>query len=239
MTATETAQRPQLDLPGQTHVAAGPHDLSGMYVAHHAFRRDLDRFAAAARNTPVDDVRTWRSLATRWARFGAVLHHHHTTEDTAIWPPLLAAVDTAGDAAGRRILEAMEAEHEVIDPQLAACGAAFDAMAFAPHKDAKERLAGLVARTRELLAEHLRHEETEALPLVQRHLAAEAWAEAERVAGSGMSVRQLGFLVPWAAEGLDRQVLERAFGTSPVLRLVLTLAGGRFARNEAIAFRYA
>ena len=71
----------QLDLPGQTHVADGPHDQSGMYVMHHGFRRDLARFERAVRNTPVGDAATWRALAKRWAAFTEVLHHHHTIED--------------------------------------------------------------------------------------------------------------------------------------------------------------
>ena len=32
---------PQLTLPGQSHTAEGPHDQTGMYVMHHALRRDL------------------------------------------------------------------------------------------------------------------------------------------------------------------------------------------------------
>ena len=80
-------ERPrQICLPGQTHVAEGPHDQTGMYVMHHAFRRDLDRFQAAVRATPVDERDTWRALAARWERFAEVLHHHHTVEDEHIWP---------------------------------------------------------------------------------------------------------------------------------------------------------
>jgi hemerythrin-like domain-containing protein len=76
----------QICLPGQTHVAEGPHDQTGMYVMHHAFRRDLDRFQAAVRATPVDERDTWRALAARWERFAEALHHHHTVEDEHIWP---------------------------------------------------------------------------------------------------------------------------------------------------------
>lgn len=238
MTVTATATRPQLSLPGQVHAAGGPHDLSGMFVAHHAFRRDLGRFAAAARNTPVDDVAAWSALAVRWERFGEVLHHHHTTEDTAIWPPLLDRVDEAGDAGARVTLEAMEAEHEVIDPMLAACAAGFGAMAGDPGKGSKTELADLVVATRESLARHLAHEEGDALPILQRHMPADAWARAERTASSGLSVRKLGFLVPWAADGLGMDVLQQAFGSSPVLKVVLKLTRNRYAQNEAVAFRH-
>ena len=41
----------QLNLPGQSHTADGPHDQIGMFAMHHGFRRDLDRFVAAAEYT--------------------------------------------------------------------------------------------------------------------------------------------------------------------------------------------
>ena len=62
----------QLDLPGQTHVAEGPHDMTGMYVMHHAFRRDLAAFASSVRATPLGDTATWEALA---GPLGAVRHH--------------------------------------------------------------------------------------------------------------------------------------------------------------------
>src|SRR6478735_9399274 len=91
--------RPQLDLPGQTHVAEGPLDQTGMYVMHYAFRRDLAAFASSVRATPLGDHDTWEALTHRWARFAATLHHHHTAEDTLYWPMLLVAVEARGTEA--------------------------------------------------------------------------------------------------------------------------------------------
>src|SRR5690349_24812811 len=96
----------QLKLPGQSCVADGPHDQSGMYVMHHAFRRDLAAFEAAVRATPIGDAATWRALGDRWADFATVLHHHHGVEDEHLWPVLLAA--TTDDATGTALLHAME-----------------------------------------------------------------------------------------------------------------------------------
>ncbi|MGY1739777.1 MULTISPECIES: hemerythrin domain-containing protein [unclassified Blastococcus] len=238
-TAVRPAARPQVDLPGQTCVAEGPHDLSGLYLAHHAFRRDLRDFAAAARRTPVDAATTWAALARRWERFATVLHHHHTVEDTTLWPQLLELVDATGDAAGRATLEAMEAEHQLIDPLLAACAEGFAAMATAPTAATAERLAEDTAAARDTLAAHLRHEETEALPLLQAHLSAAGWQRVEDAAGEGTSPRDLPFVVPWGAKGLDDAALARVvalFGRP--MQLVLWAFRGRFERGERTAFRF-
>jgi hemerythrin-like domain-containing protein len=239
-TPRRTAPGHLVDLPGQTHVAEGPLDLNGMYMAHHAFRRDLARFAAAARNTPVEATDVWRALAVRWSQFSDILHHHHTTEDDVLWPQLLDVVDAAGDGEGRATLEAMEAEHELIDPLLQSCAAGFAAMARTPDAATRDRLAETAASARDTLADHLRHEETEALPLVQALLPQEGWDRVEKAAGSGQSPRKLFFLVPWAADGLSADQLETIVATlGAPFRVLLSLSRGRYERRERVAFRYA
>jgi hemerythrin-like domain-containing protein len=215
-------------------------DLNGMYMAHHAFRRDLTRFAAAVPNTPVEAVDVWRALAVRWERFSEILHHHHTTEDDVLWPQLLAVVDAAGDTEGRATLEAMEAEHELIDPLLTSCADGFATMARTPDAGTRDRLAATTAAALESLSHHLRHEETGALPLVQSLLSAEGWERVEKAAGSGMTPRKLFFLVPWAADGLSPEQLETVLSTTGgPFRMVLRLSRGGYERRERLAFRYA
>ena len=240
MGTTDTSYAPQLSLAGQAHTAEGPLDMSGMYVMHHAFRRDLDRFPRAVRQTPLEDAEAWRALAARWQRFGMVLHHHHTIEDTTIWPPLLATVDAAGDGAARGTLEAMQAEHETLDPQLLACGAGFAAMAESPRAEVRDRLADDVAGLRDGLHRHLAHEETGALPLVQRYLPPADCKASEKAAKKSFAPRELGFLIPWAATGLPPQARDRAFGGAGLLfRVLYRLTHRRFAQAEAEAFRHA
>ncbi|SOC48506.1 Hemerythrin HHE cation binding domain-containing protein [Blastococcus aggregatus] len=229
-----------LDLPGQTSVAEGPLDLNGMYLAHHAFRRDLASFARAAAGTPVPEREVWRALGVRWERFGHVLHHHHSAEDEVLWPQLLDLVDGQGDADGRATLEAMETEHHLIDPLLAGCAEGFAAMAERPEEGTRQQLAGCVGRTREVLAHHLRHEEEEALPIVQRLLSQEGWDAVEEAAGSGTSIQRMRFLVPWIADGLTRPQLDAAFASvGNVFRVVLWGTRRRYARETSLAFRFA
>jgi hemerythrin-like domain-containing protein len=238
MPAAQTA-RPQLELPAQVHAAAGPHDLSGMFVAHHGFRRDLYRFAMATRTTPLDDAQTWSALATRWERFGEILHHHHVTEDTAIWPELVGCVDAQGDHGAHLTLDEMEAEHDVVDPMLASCAEGFAAMASAPDRQTRDHLAEVVHATHGSVYAHLAHEESEALPILQRHLSEKGWRKAERMAKAEKDPRKLAFLVPWLADGLPQPVLDRAFGAmGPAIKVVLSVTRTRYERNEWLAFRH-
>ena len=233
-----TPQPVQISLPGQTHVAHGPHDQTGMYLMHHAFRRDLARFESAVRQTPVGEHEVWRLLAARWDRFGTVLHHHHEVEDEAIWPVLLEAV--RGDEADTATLTAMEAEHEQIDPALTACTEAFAAMAAHPCDDHRNALDVHVTTTRAALLDHLRHEETEALPAAA---AGDDRGAVRRQRGrrrEGVPTRLLPFLVPWVADEVPADVSEhflREAGTA--YAVMLRLLRGRHARREQRTFRFA
>lgn len=233
---TTTTHVPQITLPGQAHTAEGPHDMGGMYVMHHAFRRDLDRFVSAVRRTPVREEATWRALQRRFGLFDEALHHHHEIEDAEIWPILL---DRA-EGADRETLEAMEAEHGTIDPALESCREGFAAMVEHPCADHRNALDVRVTALRASLADHLRHEETEALPLVQRTMTAAEWEASEKAAGKGYPLRMIPFLVCWTMEGMPEEVRRNVLGQAgPGYGVVLRLLEGRHARRERGAFRFA
>ncbi|TIC89021.1 hemerythrin domain-containing protein [Nocardioides sp. GY 10113] len=181
MSATPTTTHPdQLFLPGQAAAPEGPVDMSMMYLMHHGFRRDLRRFAAAAEHTPADDSATWAALARRWDLLAEVLHHHHTGEDAGVWPALLERADEHE----RATLEAMEAEHAGIDPLLRSCAERLAALAAgggtgAEREAARAALAVRMAEANQLLGQHLAHEETDAMAILQRHLTPEDWDRIE------------------------------------------------------------
>lgn len=226
----------QLRLPGQTAAPEGPVDMTLMYVMHHAFRRDLAKFADAARHTPVEDRLTWRLLAKRWDVFSRTLHHHHSGEDAGVWPWLL----EHGDESDRETLEAMEAEHADIDPALRGCAEGIARLAEHADEDARAALAVRLAATKEALNRHLRHEETDAIAIIQRLMTPEDWhAVDEEHFKHGMPFSLVVELVPWATYGLTGEALDRAFAHAGAgFKLVWLATRGRFARREAKAFRY-
>ena len=239
-TTTTTTGPAQLMLPGQTAAPAGPADMTMMYVMHHAFRRDLDRFAEAVAATPVEDRATWAALAARWDRFFTILHHHHTVEDRYIWPFLM----ERADADECDTLQAMEEEHEHIDPLLSSVAEGFAALSGDRLPvDAEDLRAGLrvrVAATRDTLGRHLEHEETQAIVILQRHSTTADWHRIEKdEIGKKKPAVPMPFMVGWCAEGIPSQQRDAIFATAgrPFQVLwVLTRRG--FRRGERKAFKY-
>ncbi len=237
---TTTTYPEQLMLPGQAAAPGGPVDMMMMYLMHHAFRRDLGRFATAVPHTPVDDGATWAALAERWGRFAGILHHHHSGEDAGIWPFLLERADDDE----RATLLAMEAEHDKIDPQLASCEQLLAALAgtgAVERERLKAQLSVRLAETRELLDHHLRHEESEAMVVLQRHMTPEDWEriEAEHFGEDKKDLRYMAYVCNWISEELSPAVMDETFAkVGQGLRVVLWLGRRGFRRLERRAFRY-
>lgn len=235
-TTKKQAWPTQLHLPGQATVAEGPVALDGMYLMHHAFRRDLTAFAAAAQSTPVSDRAAWRALDERWTLFSMALHHHHSGEDAGLWPVLTGRAD----AAGRETLAAMEAEHAEIDPLLEACAAGFRRLATSADEDTRAALAVRLVAARESLGRHLHHEETEALPLVQRLMSQAEWDHMdEEHFKKGLGLTQILRILPWATYGLPAHVRDRLLRESGwAFKLMWLLTRRGFERREQTALAH-
>jgi hemerythrin-like domain-containing protein len=228
----------QLMLPGQAAAPVGAADMTMMYVLHHAFRRDLTDFVAAAERTPAGDRPTWRRLAARWQVFGELLHDHHTKEDDHVWPLMVGKVSAAGDAEALQVLEDMEREHASIDPLLDACSLGFDRLSEAPDEDARASLVVRLVRAREKLDQHLAHEERDAIRILQAYVTGEEWARLERTKlRGGMSLAQIKTMVPWAYKGLPPEAVAQVNRVAgPPFRLIHAMGRRTFAREERATF---
>jgi len=142
-------------------------DMMFMYVFHDALRRDLERIARFTARDSNDPSRVLRSAAG-WEMFKKYLRIHHRAEDEAVWPVMYQVLtDRPDDLA---LLDAMEAEHAAIDPLLDGVDAAL-----ADRNGGSERLGCLVDSLLTNLTGHLRHEEAEALALIDATLTEEQW----------------------------------------------------------------
>lgn len=124
--------------------------------SHHAFRRDLARFAAALGRLSADPSRA-SMLGDEWLQFRGALHGHHHIEDTAMFPGLR----HHGEGISAT-LDRLQADHRRIDPLLEE-GDRF----FAELPAAVEAASRVVRQLRALLDEHLALEEAEVAPLLR------------------------------------------------------------------------
>jgi hemerythrin-like domain-containing protein len=203
----------------------GDADLTVMLAAHEALRRDLTGLAHAAAGAGRGDPVRRQAVQRGWEVFQRQLHLHHTAEDELVWPALRERL-TASDAA-RSVLGAMEAEHQQIDPLLAAVNRAMDR----PGGD-DGTLADTVDVLTMALHGHLAHEERDALPLIGTALTMAEWRGVGRRIGL-QNLRHAPELFAWMLDGAQPEQARRAIGQLPPPARVLYRAvwRPRFAKR--------
>lgn len=172
----------------------GKIDFTVMYVTHDAFRRDLDRLAAAAAERRTGT----RGVRAGWENFKNQLDVHHSVEDAALWPRVERAVAGLAD---RELLAEMRAEHAQLHPPLAAVDQAM--------RRSAADLTPLVQELSAVLGQHMRHEENSALPLIQEVLTPGDWSAFRRAMARRQGPRGAAMYVPWVTEGLGDEERRR------------------------------
>lgn len=189
-------------------------DMEVMRILHNAFRRDGARLARTAERYGTQDAETHDALLLGWHGFSSGLHHHHTIEDTHIWPLMRRKLaDRPDDLA---VLDGMEAEHSLIDPALEALERAFD------DRDAdSDEVAGRIDHMVTLLQSHLAHEERDAFPLIREVITSQEWAVLNRSAMRELSFSEIAQLGPYVLESAPPEDVRRLLAELPApLRLV-------------------
>jgi hemerythrin-like domain-containing protein len=188
------------NLPAR-RVLDGEVDFTMMYAAHDAFARHLDWIAEALER----DARVHQNTAERWTLFAHQLHVHHTAEDESLWPMLRSAIAGPDELA---VLDAMESEHGQLDPQVARIDAQIAAGLATDAAGSVRELAGGLAR-------HMRHEENDALPLIDSYLGRPGWAEFAKRIRSTQGVSGAAVYLPWLLDGATADVSKRVLGILP------------------------
>jgi hypothetical protein len=182
----------------------GDADLTIMLAAHDAFRRDLTRLARTASKANLADPARRQSIAAGWELFKRELHIHHTAEDEIIWPVLRPRLEHS--PAALSVLDAMEAEHELIDPLLAAVDAEFGQ---------GDRLADVIDALTSSLTGHLGHEELDGLPLIGVALTSSEWRGVGRKIATKNGLSAGSEMFAWMLDGADRDHGQAALAQLP------------------------
>jgi hypothetical protein len=195
-------------------------------IIHDAFRRDLGRFDAALGGFPAGSKERADQLFQAWDNLAFQLHHHHRDEETIFWPTMLEL------GADGPLVEALQTEHAAM---LTALDAASSSMA-AFHSDPSAELAGHaradIDRLREVLVEHLDHEERDLDPFGTSH------AKTSQMKAAQVAVRKAhkggtGTFFAWLLDSDDPSTLTnlRREIPAPVL-LAIARFGGRGYRSK-------
>ena len=201
-------------------------------LIHNAVRRDLARLAAALDPWPDGDRARAGRLERAFANLRRELTHHHEGEDAHVWPFL------AGTGVQKDLLAEMEAEHAAMSAALAETATALGTLTRTGAGAAAVAARSSMARTREVVVDHLDHEEQELEPLLAGH---EGTAEWKAVTNQlrHRSPGDAGSFFAWLTDDIsdgDRAALK---ATVPVpLTFVLSRAfGRRYTREIAPAWR--
>lgn len=178
-------------------------DMTVMHALHDAFRRDLGLLTRAAASLG-EDPRAQERLRLGWAILADQLHHHHMVEDEQLWPLVRSSWRRSPDALD--VLDAMEDEHELVDPALAAVGDAVRAEA---------STAEALDRLHTLVVQHLEHEEAEAMPLIEAAVSPRDWDAFSSRQARSLGMKGAAELFPWLLWGADDVRTERVLGVLP------------------------
>jgi hemerythrin-like domain-containing protein len=146
-------------------------DTSDMYAAHDMFRREFALLPGLVRSAAASDTDRVRAIAGHISLVSELLHHHHSAEDSVLWPRLLARAPKEIDP----VVHLVEGHHLAIEDLVAETGERLNAWADGVSGDDGESLADTLQRLAAALYEHMGLEEKLILPLVERHIFASEW----------------------------------------------------------------
>ncbi len=165
-------------------------------VIHAAVRRDLRRLEAAL-HVVVDGDRTRAAgLHRAWTNLHHQLVHHHTQEDTILFPVV---VQLGAEAS---LVQAMESEHQEMSRALDAIDEAMRSyVTSASSADAVDASAAF-RRGAAVVDQHLAHEEEELEPFLVQHQEAPEFQAALRQLRR-QPPRTAGWFFAWLQDGAD------------------------------------
>jgi hemerythrin-like domain-containing protein len=165
-------------------------DTTNYYLVHRALRRNARRLADATASYDRQDPRRTRALV-RWCRgFIEELHCHHTIEDDAFFPALVARVPEAAELIART-----DAEHATMDEIFVRMEAGLTTLASGGPAHGLHESARDLA---DLLDDHLAFEDAEVIPLFEQHFTADEYRALDDEAMEILGVsKQALFTVPF------------------------------------------
>ena len=147
-----------------------PIDVRDMAIVHRAFRSFYAESARLVRANPTPSPKRVTFLADHIDFGVGMLHHHHESEDTLLYPLLVARVPE--QAANT---ERVEHEHQLVAGAIDAVSRACATWRGQPTAETGEALARSLEGLNDTLQPHLDDEERDIVPLAAVSLTQEEW----------------------------------------------------------------
>jgi hemerythrin-like domain-containing protein len=185
-----------------------------LMMSHHAFRRDIARFALALGKLDDGDTDMIAALQEEWQSYRGALHGHHTIEDTHIFPGL-----KEEHASLVSVIDQLSEDHRRIDPLLERGDSAFAGL-----PGTKAAAVGVVTELTALLDKHLEAEEAKVVGFLRdaKEFPAPANDEEAAMYAEGFS---------WSMHGIAPEVLVQVYAMLPE-NLISRLPAARVAFDK-------
>ncbi|WP_158288194.1 hemerythrin domain-containing protein [Streptomyces sp. ICBB 8177] len=204
-------------LPGTPPASTTPaaNNLTGFTITHDLIRRVIPelgrRLAAGAATGTLDDAAVAR-LTRWWEMFTAILGGHHTSEDSHVWPVVLATEPTLGE-----VSDALEAQHATLDERLAEIERGLRGLPATGLGDASDP-SGLLARIAafsRMMDDHLRLEEETMVPVLRDRVPPQEYAGMLRALAEGHDPADFVPTMPLLLERASASAREFMLGGMP------------------------
>jgi hypothetical protein len=192
-------------------------DIRLYQAVHEMFRRYTTRLVDAA--TRLEPSALEPVIRPHWDFFTAILHHHHRTEDTGVFPALL---EVRPDL--RPTIDMLEDEHVELEPNLDAVHVAKMVFLKRPNASTQQAMHGALVALRDWFFPHLDLEDEKILPAIAESMPAKQWEHLDKAALKSIPRKHL----PWAVASLDEIIgrlpaQDRPAPPPPPIRLMLRL----------------
>ena len=199
-----------------------------MPTLHTLFRRELRLAGGLVRRVADGDRERGAVVADHVDFLMRALHHHHTIEDTLLWPPLLRRVPDELAP----VVELMQAQHEVVERLVDQVDALLPALREAREQ---ERLASTLDELHHHLVEHLDAEESRLLPIAAAHLERAEWEAMAEAGREGVDRKDLALAFGMYQYEGDPEVLGRMLAEAPLpVRVLVPRLARRAFRRHAL-----
>ncbi|MBM0278492.1 hemerythrin domain-containing protein [Micromonospora tarensis] len=207
-------------------------DVRDMYMAHTMFRREFSLLPQLVRDVTPGDTTRAEVVGAHAEMLCSILHLHlhlhHEGEDLLLWPRLT----QRGGAQAAAIVPIMEEQHHAIEKAHAAVLALLPQWRRTGHGGGQ--LAAEFEQLRSALIEHMALEESEILPLAERHITASEWMQLGEHGMSAAPKKQLPLAFGLAMYEGDPEVIKAVLAHAPLpARLLMPIIAPRFFANHA------